>query len=375
MSAALATDLSAERSARRDLARGVLPLLTFEDLLALPDPSWLVDGLIPSSGLSVLYGRPGAAKSFVALDWALSVATGLPWFGRDVERRWVVYVAAEGRAGLKARADAWRQARGRPDMTQIRWLAEAVNLRDREQVDQIRRTLDLLPEQPGLLVVDTMARTIVSGDESSAKDVGKFIAAVDGLRGEMAALVVHHEGHDGGRERGSSALRGAADLLAKVERDGKSPRVTLSCDKLKDAGEWDPIDLRLEESGESLVLSLIVEQLQLRDDLRERVLGYVRANGPASKRAIREAMKGRATKVDEALESLESAGSIVNTRQGWRPCPDVADTLGHASEGAQGRECVPAGGTPVGGPAGDTPHAGSDEACPPGGPHDEELVG
>ncbi len=42
-------------------------LLTGDDLLALPEPSWLVKNLISSTGLSVLYGPSGAGKSFLAL--------------------------------------------------------------------------------------------------------------------------------------------------------------------------------------------------------------------------------------------------------------------------------------------------------------------
>src|SRR3954451_18258720 len=126
----------------------------------------------------------------------------MPWHGRAVERRWVIYVAAEGHAGLRARCRAWLSARGLRDVDRVRFRVDAGTLLDRAVVDRARRTLETLPERPGLLVVDTLARTMVGGDENAAKDVGLFVHAVDALRDGGAALVVHHTGHDdGGRER------------------------------------------------------------------------------------------------------------------------------------------------------------------------------
>jgi KaiC/GvpD/RAD55 family RecA-like ATPase len=340
------------------------PLLSFDDLLALPEPSWLIDGLVPASGLSVLYGRPGAAKTFLALDWALSVATGKPWLGHEVERRWVIYVAAEGKAGLRARAEAWHVAHGNPDMSRVRWLADAVNLRDRAQVDRARRTLAALPERPGLIVVDTMARSMVGGDENAAKDVGEFIAAVDVLRESDAAIVVHHSGHDGERERGSSALRGAADLLAKVDRDGKSPSLTLTCDKSKDAPEFDALSLRLEPAGDSLVLSLVIEA-KPQDDLRKLVLSVVAEHEPVSGREVVKKIRKRDEDVRKALRELQREGEISEEKDGWRVRPEPPDAPGRTSAGAQGGRASQEGCTPPeGAPLEDAPRAESAEACP-----------
>ena len=51
-------------------------LLTTDELEALPDPEWLIEGILPSGGLGVLYGQPGAGKSFL---WR--------WIGKPSLRR------------------------------------------------------------------------------------------------------------------------------------------------------------------------------------------------------------------------------------------------------------------------------------------------
>jgi RecA-family ATPase len=61
---------------------------------------------MPEDGLVVLYGDPAAGKSFLALDWGLSVATGVPALGHEVKKGEVVYIYGEGIRGLRQRAEA-----------------------------------------------------------------------------------------------------------------------------------------------------------------------------------------------------------------------------------------------------------------------------
>jgi len=174
---------------------------------------------------------------------------------------------------------------------------------------------------------------MVGGDKNAVKDVGEFIAALDGL--VPARLVVHHTGHEATRERGSSSLGGAADLRVKLERAGRSRRVILSCEKQKDAGEWEPITLHLDDHGASLVPSRLVEEEQ-RDELRARVLAYVTEQGPASKRAIRVGVIGRKADIDAALDVLESDGVVHRTSDGYAACPTQAGTPGHGAQATPG---------------------------------------
>jgi Mrp family chromosome partitioning ATPase len=61
-----------------------LDLVHISELLGEPDEpeNWLVDGLLPTGGLSVLVGKPKAGKSTLARALAVAVARGEPWLGR-----------------------------------------------------------------------------------------------------------------------------------------------------------------------------------------------------------------------------------------------------------------------------------------------------
>lgn len=350
---------------------GCYRLLSGPDLLAMPDPEWLIDGLLPASGLAALFGPPKSLKSFMAFSFAMSVATGRPWLGRKVKPRWVVYVAAEGWGGLKARYRAWMEENGWPDVERMRFLPEAVNLLDPALVEKVSRTLASLPEGPGLLVVDTMARTMLGGDENSARDVGLFIDAVDRLRAGNLSLVVHHSGLDESRERGSSALRGALDLRMKMNRDGKTLRAVLSCEDLKDAAEWDPISLALEPVADSLVVRLREEDGEdargrpARSGLADQIKEVVRsATEPMSRPDIARAV-GRNPKdatLRRAVDDLIEAGILVRTGRlitfpgGVKKPDDTPDTPRAPGEGVSGP-------LSVGGAARDTPGVNGGEVA------------
>ncbi len=90
---------------------------------------------------------------------------------------------------------------------------------------------------PALIIVDTLARNFGAGDENSTAEMGKFVAAMDRLRGnwsESVLLIIHHSGHsDKGRARGAMALKGALDFEYRIEKEGGT--ISLSNTKMKDA--------------------------------------------------------------------------------------------------------------------------------------------
>jgi hypothetical protein len=74
---------------------GPLRIYSMTELLRLPPPEWLVENVLPAGGLIGLYGEPGSFKSFIAIDIAMSIATGLSWHGAEVRKGHVIYVAAK----------------------------------------------------------------------------------------------------------------------------------------------------------------------------------------------------------------------------------------------------------------------------------------
>jgi hypothetical protein len=76
--------------------------------LVVRSPEWLVHGLIEDNTLGLLFSDSESGKTFLAVDFALCVATGTPFHGKKVIRKGpVVYILGEGRNGFSRRLLAW----------------------------------------------------------------------------------------------------------------------------------------------------------------------------------------------------------------------------------------------------------------------------
>jgi len=239
-------------------------LLSTKGLLSLPPPTWLMDKLIPENGLVGLYGAPSGGKSFVALDWAMSISEGIPWLGRfKTKQAPVIYIAAEGGRGIQKRAREWMRAHDKSDLPAMYWLLSPLYVREEGMVEAFIEELEKRDVFPGLVVFDTLSRSFGNGDENSSADMGHFIDSVMRLAvgRHMSALIVHHTNATGARERGHSAFRGNLDAMfsciAEKNGDGRIVRITLANDKQKDDVEADAIYVAPAESSTG---SLVFEE-------------------------------------------------------------------------------------------------------------------
>jgi hypothetical protein len=79
------------------------------DQLEFNEPEYLVDGLVETETLGLIFADPGAGKSFLALDIGASVATGRAFHGRPVRQGAVIYICGEGQNGIRRRLSAWEE--------------------------------------------------------------------------------------------------------------------------------------------------------------------------------------------------------------------------------------------------------------------------
>jgi hypothetical protein len=239
-------------------------LLSVTDILALPDPKFLVDRHIPEIGLGFLYGRPGCGKSFMCLDLALHAAYGLPSWHQDAlnlrPEAHVLYLAREGSSGFKARIKAWQgmhaeQISGRNFAPRFSLIRQTINFMQPDDIGAIVRTVREAELGPmDLIVVDTVSRVLPGADENLQKEMTIFVQACDALNDAFGGIVlgVHHAGKNGDM-RGSSVLRGAGDFVFRLDREPGSSVAQLWCEKQKDAQDGWCDRYRMLESLGSLV--------------------------------------------------------------------------------------------------------------------------
>ena len=239
----------------------------------------------------------------------------------------VAYIVAEGGRSIGKRADAWIQHRGLAPIDEMFFVLEPVQLKNPDHIKGLLRQITARNKKPALIVFDTLARCFVNGEENSAKDVGVVVHHAWILQQATGAaiLILHHTGRAAqDQERGSTALRGAADVMISQT---KTPDdiITLRNTKQKDGEEFAPISLRLnqitldlrpEASTPTQVTSCVVLQADQPPNQGQGALGA----GPRRLLTVLVGLNGDDPTGREWQTAVSEAGPDVSDRtfQRWR---------------------------------------------------------
>ena len=134
---------------------GFFTLLSASDICDLPEPEWLIDGILPSSGLASIYGPSGVGKTFVCLDLAATVANGSEWFGYQTRQSKVVYIALEGQAGFPRRVRAWTKHHSTPFPNDVRFVFDQFDITNPKHPASLGSLIKDC-DGAGLIVIDTL---------------------------------------------------------------------------------------------------------------------------------------------------------------------------------------------------------------------------
>lgn len=208
---------------------------------------WAIKDILPeSSGLIILYGQPGTYKSFLAMDMALCMASGINWHTKTTKQKRVIYVAAEGQEGVLKRFEAWRQFHSMEVLSNISLLPIACTLDDPGEVLQLLQALEQ-EEKPDFIFIDTLARSM-AGDENAKVDMGKVIASTDLIRQQFGSQIVliHHSGKESKGPRGSGSLKGACDTMLETQEGNEFGQIVLVSERQKDTGLASPMGFTMQ---------------------------------------------------------------------------------------------------------------------------------
>ena len=233
-------------------AAGTKSGLKFERLADLqnePKKSWLVYRLLAASEFSALYGEPSAGKSVAAGDLAMHIAAGLPFMGLAVTPSPVLYFACERRTVMARRFVGLQRRMELPSSTPLLLGSGSLDIRDESAADGFIKAIwefeDSEGQAVGLVILDTLSRTLAGGDENGPKDMGAAVRNVERIREKTSAAImaIHHVGASmeaKDRMRGSTLLLGAVDTTALVT--GGNGGLTI---KLKKSNDQPPGGLEI----------------------------------------------------------------------------------------------------------------------------------
>ena len=289
-----------------------------------PEARWLVRDLWGASAVGVIGGPAKVCKSWLALDLAVSVASGTACLGRfevDTPGPAMVYLAEDSLAQLRDRVAQLCQHRGVSLSGLDLHVVTAPSFRLDLECDQIALDHTLQALQPRILVLDPLVR-LHRLDENSASDISGLLGFLRELnrRHHLAIVLVHHMAKRSRRDLGQ-ALRGSSDLHAWIDsacylqRREKHIQLTI---QHRAAPAPDPMMLSL-VGGNGLPCRLKLDDCDnLPPPLAEAVRDQLRqARTPCSRAALRQLLRVNNARLGEALCSLEERGLVRRGADGW----------------------------------------------------------
>jgi hypothetical protein len=322
-----------------------LPVVRASELRDRVGSSWLIEKLWLAEGVGVIGGPPRAFKSLLALDMAVSVASGSPCLGAfPVRDRGPVllYAAEDSASVLRLRL----QSLARNRRIDLEALDVHVITVDRLRLDQciyqqrLEATVSL--HRPKLLILDPLVR-IHAADENASNAMAALLGYLRALQRAMgvAVALTHHSRKrltlgPGYNLRGSSDLYAWTDCLLFIERHGH--RRSLLAEH-RSAPGLGPLPLELvnpEDPSDAPCLRLgsgVEDEapLQQEDPLKARILALLaRSPEPLTAQSIRSKLRARKQRVLELLRALADQDRILRSVHGYA----LGDRGSHAVPGS-----------------------------------------
>ena len=181
-----------------------------------PQTQWLVEELWAEQAVGILGGEPKCCKSFLALDVAVSVASGAACLRQFPVRRngpVLLFPAEDSLAVVRQRLEGIAAVAQVPFASLAVQVITAPSLRLDTPKDQLRLADTVREHRPVLLILDPLIR-LHRVDENDATQIAALLSYLRELQRQfqVAVMLVHHARKDSHSSRPGQALRGSSEL-------------------------------------------------------------------------------------------------------------------------------------------------------------------
>jgi RecA-family ATPase len=305
----------------------LLPVVRVGDIPSEDDPQpWLVEQLWGDSSVGVLGGAPKCAKTWLGLDLALSVATGTPCLGMYPVPRpgpVLVYLAEDALTVVRQRVEGMARQRGLAlDAVPIHVITTPTLRLDQDpHRTRLYETAKRL--RPRMLLLDPLVR-LHALDENHAGEVAGLLAYFRSLqrRLDLSVILVHHTRKNAAAVAAGQGLRGSGDIHAFGDSNlylRRTKERLLLASEHRAAPAAPSVYLELITTDDQTTHLQVIAQVAAdrRTTLAEQVLDHLSQDKVLTRAKLRETLAVKNERLGEALQSLERAGRIRRTPDGW----------------------------------------------------------
>jgi hypothetical protein len=294
-----------------------------------PQTQWLIESLWSDQAVGILGGEPKCCKSFLALDVAVSVASGAACLRHFPVRRTgkvLLFPAEDSLPVVRQRLEGIACAAQVSFASLPVEVITAPSLRLDLPGDRQRLSNTVQNLQPTLLILDPLIR-LHRVDENDATQIAALLSFLRELQRtfHLAVLLVHHARKDSNSSRPGQALRGSSELHgwgdSNLYMRRKGSQLTLSTEH-RAAPSQDHIPLQLTQSGAALALGVLehpISQPSTEPTPVERVRQTLaQLQEPVPVQHLRKLCGIRTAAVCSALEELSQRGEVSRNSKGYQ---------------------------------------------------------
>ena len=253
------------------------------DLLGMEftSPAWIIDGLVPTQGITIISGAPKSFKSWISLEFALRIAQGQKVFGQyECTKNNVLIVDEENH--MRFIQDRLKQL-GAPEDMPISFVSQKnFCITDDRHIEAIEKICN--EREVDVVILDSLVR-MHSEEENSAKEVAGIFAQIKKLcQKGKTVIVLHHERKEGAYNSSTSArMRGSSDISAAIDShiavkkypDNKT-KILVDHAQCRCAPEQEPFDIVLAEKDDGLEFQYVGQsEAKKRDTLHDKLEEFI----------------------------------------------------------------------------------------------------
>jgi hypothetical protein len=294
-----------------------------------PQTQWLVEELWTEQAVGILGGEPKCCKSFLALDLAVSVASGAAALRQFPVRRSgpvLLFPAEDSLPVVRQRLEGIAAAAQVPFASLPVQVITAPSLRLDLATDRERLAHTVQQQRPVLLILDPLIR-LHRVDENDATQIAALLSYLRELQRkfQLAVMLVHHARKDSQSSRPGQALRGSSELHgwgdSNLYMRRKGSQLTLSTEH-RAAPSRDHIPLQLAQSGSVVALKVVDRSLvepEAAPTPTERVRqALTQLQEPIPVQQLQKLCGIRTAKVCSALAELAAQGEVIRDARGYQ---------------------------------------------------------
>ncbi len=302
-----------------------------QELFQIPPDStkWLVQGLLPAVGTSIVGASPKCGKSVLTRQLAAFVSMGLPFLGREVEQVKALYVSTQERTGPIV--EHFRALGCTADTLPMVIANDSERIDPRTTMDRLDATVRDHPDI-GLIVLDMVSGVLPLKDSNDYVEMSqKFVRLQESANRHKLHICATTHTKKAQTDNpvhsiiGSSAIAGAVDQLLCLSTDSRQQRYITTMQRY---GESLPqIQMNWDSEKQAMYLGQNADEARAEqrkateDRITQDMLVWVTMNPGRTRDEIMNAVKGDVSAKRKAFDLTKSAGHFVQAGTGQKGSP------------------------------------------------------